>query len=91
MALKLEDAIFNKASNQAIREALTKTAEERLKVMGASAFPAIITELKKSTVDKTFTAELERKINAATNKNQEVIDVIKKGGAIADTLIKILR
>lgn len=91
MALKLDDAIFNQASNKAIREALTKTAEERLKVMGASAFPAIITELKKSTIDKTSVAELEHKINAATNKNQVIMDVIKKGGAIADTLIKILK
>ncbi len=91
MALKLDDAIFNKASNQAMQEALAKTAEERLKIMGTSAFTTIITELKKSTVDKTIVAQLESKINAATNKNQVIIDVIKKGGTIADALTKILK
>lgn len=91
MAQKLDDAIFNKASNQAMQEALAKTAEERLKTMGASAFTTIITELKKSTVDKVFVAKLESKINAATNKNQVIIDVINKGGAIADALMKILK
>lgn len=91
MAQKLDDAIFNKASNQAMQEALTKTTEERLKAMGASAFTTIITELKKSTVDKVFVAQLESKINAATNKNQVIIDVINKGGAIADALMKILK
>lgn len=91
MALKLDDAIFNKASKQSMQEALAKTADERLKVMGNSAFTTIITELKKSTVDKTLVAQLESKINAATNKNQVIIDVIKKGGAIADVLIKILK
>lgn len=91
MALKLDDAIFNKTSNQAMQEALAKTADERLKVMGASAFPAIITELKKSTVDKTLIAQLENKINAATYKNQVIVDVIKKSGAIADALMKILK
>ena len=91
MTQKLDDTIFNIASNQAMHEALAKTAEERIRVMGVSIFPTIITELKKGTVDKTLIAELERKINAATNKNQVIIDVIKKGGVIADALIKILK
>lgn len=91
MAGDLDDEIFNKASNQAMQEALTKTAEERLKIMEVSDFSLIIAELKKKSVDKILVEKLENEINAATNKNQVIVDVIKKGGTIANELVKILK
>lgn len=91
MAMKLDDAIFDKASNQAMQEALAKTAEERLEIMGTSDFQTIIAELKKSSIDETLVTNLENEINAATNKNQVIVNVIKKGGIIANELVKILK
>lgn len=91
MARDLDDEIFNKASNQAMQKALAKTAEERLKIMGVADFSSIIAELKKKSVDKILVEKLENDINAATNKNQVIINVIKKGGTIANELIKILK
>jgi hypothetical protein len=88
---KFDDALLNQASNQAMRDALAKTAEERLKIMGNSAFSTIIAELRNNVVDKNEVDKLEKEINAATNKNEIIVSVIKKGGKIADTISKILK
>lgn len=91
MAIKLDDEIFNKASDKAMQEALEKTQEERLKVMDLSQFSSIVEELKKSSLDKTLIEKLENEINAATNKNQMIIDTIKKGGVVAEGLLKAVK
>lgn len=91
MAIKLDDEIFNKASDKAMQEALEKTQEERLKVMDLSQFSSIVEELKKSSLDKTLIEKLENEINAATNKNQMIIDTIKKGGVVAEGLLKVVK
>lgn len=91
MAINLDDEIFNKASDKAMQEALEKTQEERLKVMDLSQFSLIVKELKKSSIDKTLIEKLENDIDMATNKNQIVIDTIKKGGVVAEGLLKVLK
>lgn len=91
MAIKLDDAMFNQASKQAMQKAFAETAEERFKAMGSSAFSRILDELKKSAVDKDLIAKFESDINAASDKNQAILNVINKGGGIADALLRILK
>jgi predicted NAD/FAD-binding protein len=91
MALKFDDAVFNRASDQAMQEALAQTTEQRLKAMGSTGYSQIIAQLKSSSVDKTLVAALETEVNSSTNKNQVIIDVVRKGGVIAKAIGQILR
>jgi len=50
----------------------------------------ILTTLKNSAVDPAAIAALQQQIDQATNKNQIILDVVKKGGTIGKALLDIV-
>jgi hypothetical protein len=90
MAAKLDDSVFNRASDRALREALAKTAEQRLKAMGSDGWLQVVTRLKSCLADKALVEALEAEVNASTDKNRVLIDIVRKGGSIAKAIGQIL-
>lgn len=91
MGIEFDNEVFNQASNEALQAALVKTATERLKASGPSVFSKIIEDLRQHCVDKTEIDKLEAEINRATDKNETIIQVLKKGGAVADCILNFLK
>jgi hypothetical protein len=93
MARKLDDSVFNQASERAMQEALLKTAEQRLRALGPTGYQRVLEQLRAGAgaVDPALIAELESAIDAATDKNKVITDVIKKGISIAQAIAAILR
>jgi len=50
----------------------------------------MLTALKNSTVDPVTVADLQQKIDQATNKNKIILDVIVKGGTLGKVLMDIV-
>ena len=88
--MNLDKDMFKKASTSAMDSALIKTSEERLKIMRKSAYITIIDKLKEDSVDKCLIEDLESKINASTDKNQVILNVMKAGGTLAKFITKII-
>ena len=88
--MNFDKNMFKKASASAMNSALIKTSEERLEIMGESAYITIINKLKKDSVDKDLIEDFESKINASTNKNQVILNVIRTGGTLAEYITKII-
>ena len=90
MAIKFSDDVFKNASDQAKQNALIETAEARLKAMGTNAYGDILDKLKSDCVDHTLIEELEKEINAATDKNKLILDLIRKGGKLGKLLLGVI-
>lgn len=91
MAKRLDDSIFKQASTQAMQTALDQTVKDRLRIMKDADFVDILEKLKKTSVDKAEITELKSVIDQATDKNEALLSVLEKGGALAKTVIDIIK
>lgn len=91
MAKRLDDSIFKQASTQAMQTALDQTVKDRLRIMKDADFVYIIEKLKQTSVDKAEITELKSVIDQASDKNETLLSVLEKGGALAKTVIDIIK
>ena len=91
MAKRLDDSIFKQASTQAMQTALDQTVKDRLRIMKDADFVDILEMLKQTSVDKAEITELKSVIDQATDKNEALLSVLEKGGALAKTVIDIIK
>ncbi len=89
--MKLDNTVFGSVSDTAMATAYAKTVDEKLKAMGGSVdYSAIISKLQSGGVNAQDIAALEAAINDATDKNTAIVNVVKKGGAIAKAILNIV-
>lgn len=91
MAKRLDDSIFKQASTQAMQTALDQTVKDRLRIMKDADFVDILEKLKQTSVDKAEITELKSVIDQATDKNETLLCVLEKGGALAKAVIDIIK
>lgn len=91
MAKRLDDSIFKQASTQAMQTALDQTVKDRLRIMNDADFDAVLEKLEKTSVDKAEIIQLKSVIDQATDKNEALLSVLEKGGALAKTVIDIIK
>lgn len=91
MAKRLDDSIFKQASTQAMQTALDQTVKDRLRIMNDADFDAVLEKLEKTSVDQSETTQLKLVIDQATDKNEALLSVLEKGGALAKTVIDIIK
>jgi hypothetical protein len=87
---KYDDAIFNKASDEAMAQAKLKTAEQRLKLMGPGMYEQIISKLREDCANSAIVTQLEKEVNSSTDKNQTILNVMQKSGDVAKAIMGIL-
>lgn len=81
---------IERASKEAALNASITTAEERARALGGSFFSDVIEQLKASGVDASEVSALEAELSTSTNRNETILRVIRKGGAIADVILSLL-
>lgn len=91
MAKRLDDSIFKQASTQAMQTALDQTVKDRLRIMKDADFVDILEKLKQTSVDKAEITVLKSVIDQATDKNEALLSVLEKGGALAKAVIDIIK
>lgn len=91
MAKRLDDSIFKQASTLAMQTALDQTVKDRLRIMKDADFVDILEMLKQTSVDKAEITQLRLVIDHATDKNEALLSVLEKGGALAKTVIYIIK
>lgn len=91
MAKRLDDSIFKQASTQAMQTALDQTVKDRLRIMNDADFDAVLEKLEKTSVDQSEITQLKLVIDQATDKNEALLSVLEKGGALAKTVIDIIK
>lgn len=91
MVKRLDDNIFKQASTQAMQTALDQTVKDRLRIMKDADFVDILEMLKQTSVDKAEITKLKSVIDQATDKNEALLSVLEKGGALAKTVIDIIK
>lgn len=91
MAKRLDDSILKQASAQAMLIALDETVKDRLRIMKDADFMGILEMLKQTSVDKAEITQLKLVIDQATDKNKALLCVLEKGGALAKTVIDIIK
>lgn len=89
--MKYSKEEIDRAAKEAALSASIKTADERARVLGNSFFSDVIEHLKESGVDELEVEAMEKELGASTNRNETILRVIRKGGAIANTILSLLK
>jgi hypothetical protein len=64
--------------------------QSKIERLSSDKVSQLISELKKSTVQSSEIEPLIQQITTATNKNKVLLDVVNKGGNLANTVIDIV-
>ena len=80
---------LRKASQNAVKQT-NQQFEDKIASFKDTKITEILTALKNSTVDPAVVADLQRQIAQATNKNQIILDIVKKGGTLGKTVMDIV-
>jgi len=80
---------LRKASQNAVKQT-NQQFEDKIASFKDTKITEILTALKNSTVDPAVVADLQRQIAQATNKNQIILDIVKKGGSLGKIVMDIV-
>ena len=80
---------LRKASQNAVKQT-NQQFEDKIASFKDTKITEILTALKNSTIDPAVVADLQRQIAQATNKNQIILDIVKKGGTLGKTVMDIV-